>query len=308
MIGRVLEVAEDGRHLSQSRGFLVVQAKDETLGRVPLDDLGAVIANAHGLTYSNNLLVALAARNVALVLCGRNHSPEALLWPVEGYYRQTARMRAQVGASRPFAKRTWQTLVRAKIALQGAVLESRGRTAGAFDGLARKVRSGDPDNVEAQAARRYWPLLLGADFRRDKDEPGINGMLNYGYAVLRAATARAVMAAGLHPTFGLHHGNQGNPMALVDDLMEPFRPLVDLRVAQLVDAGHEEVDRTCKQVLAEITVIDLDTDAGATPLSTCLTRLAASLGQAFENGTPRLALPGRPRPLDLAPPVVDEDA
>ncbi len=109
--------------------------------------------------------------------------------------------------------------------------------AGAFVELAKKVRSGDPENIEAQAARRYWPLLFGTEFRRDSDHPGTNSLLNYGYAILRGGTARAVASAGLHPTLGLKHSNRGNPMCLVDDLMEPFRPLVDILVHRMVREG-----------------------------------------------------------------------
>lgn len=112
------------------------------------------------------------------------------------------------------------------------------------------MRSGDPGNVEAEAARRYWPLMFGPAFRRDRDAGGINGLLNYGYAVLRAGIARAVMAGGLHPGLGLMHANRGNAMVLVDDLMEPFRPIVDLEVWHLVRAGIVEVGREAKTALA----------------------------------------------------------
>ena len=302
MIGRIVEIAEDGRHLSVKRGFLVVSERGEELGRVPLDDVAAVVANAHGLTYSTNLALALSERNAPMVFCGPNHRPAALLWPVDGHHLQTARMRAQIEAGRPLCKRLWQTLIKAKIGLQGAVLEQRGQPAGAFETLVRGVRSGDPENLEAQAARRYWPLLFGEDFRRDTDQPGINGLLNYGYAIVRAATARSVMAAGLHPTLGIHHHNRNNPMCLVDDLMEPFRPIVDLCVARLLDEGTQEVDRDAKTRLAAVTQMDMQSELGVTPLSTCLERLALSLAQAYQSGEARLDLPLRPLPLDLAAP------
>src|SRR5690606_25352976 len=185
MIGRVVEIAEDGRHLSLHRGFLVVEAGGAELGRVPLDDIAVVVANAHGITYSNNLLIALAERGASVVLCGANHHPAAWLWPFEGHHAQTARMIAQLGARRPLAKRLWQIVVQAKIGQQRAVLQALGRPAGGFLLLARQVRSGDPENIEARAARRYWRLLFGDDFRRDRAEPGVNALLNYGYTVLR---------------------------------------------------------------------------------------------------------------------------
>ena len=205
MIGRIVEIAEDGRHLALKRGFMTVRVDGDEIGRVALDDISVVIANAHGLTYSNNLLVALAERGAPLVICGRNHSPIAWVWPVAGHHAQTARMAAQVAASQPLKKRAWQAIVCAKISQQAAVLDAAGHRGGGVAALARKVRSGDPENVEAQAARRYWTLLMGDDFRRDRSAPGANALLNYGYTVLRAATARAVMAAGLHPSLGIHH-------------------------------------------------------------------------------------------------------
>lgn len=303
MIGQVVEIAEDGRHLSITRGFMVVRAGEEELGRVPLDDIAAVVANAHGLTYSNNLVVKLAERNVPLVVCGPNHMPRALLWPVETHHTQNARMRWQIDAGRPLRKRLWQSVVRAKIANQGAALAAVGRAGGAFDAIARRVRSGDPENLEAQAAQRYWPQLMGAEFRRDPDLPGTNGMLNYGYAILRSAVARSVMAAGLHPTIGIHHENRGNPMCLVDDLMEPFRPVVDVAVFRLLGEGEPgttpDVTPEVKRRLAAILTLDMATRAGTTPLATCAHRLALSVARAFETGDATIDLPLSPMPLEF---------
>ena len=256
-VGRVVEIAETGRQLSLHRGFLVVSARgaagggSEEVGRVALDGLAAVICNGHGLSYSNKPLLALAERNVATVLCGANHMPAALLWPVAGHHVQGGRMRSQVEARLPLRKRLWRQVVVAKIETQAAALAVAGAAgSGALPTMARRVRSGDPDNVEAQAARRYWPALLGADFRRDPKGDGANSQLNYGYANLRSGVARAVMAAGLHPSIGLHHANRLNPMCLVDDLMEPFRPVADLAVLRLRQAGHDEVTPTVKRALS----------------------------------------------------------
>jgi CRISPR-associated protein Cas1 len=301
MIGRIIEIAEDGRHLAVSRGFLVIRDRDSELGRVPLDDIGAVIANGHGLSYSNNVLLALVERNAPVVLCGANHAPAALVWPVASHHLQNARMRAQIELSGPKAKRLWQSVVRAKIGQQAAVLELMGRKGQKFDLLVRRVRSGDPDNVEAQAARRYWPLMFGREFRRDRTAEGINSLLNYGYTVLRAATARAVMSVGLHPTFGLHHRSRGNPMCLVDDFMEPFRPIVDLLAARLAGSGHDTVSRETKPVLAAVASLDLASAAGTTPLSTCLIRLASSFARICEGERGRLEFPLGPLPLELPP-------
>jgi CRISPR-associated protein Cas1 len=298
MVGRVVEIETDGRHVVVNRGFLVVMEKGSEIGQVPLDDIGAVIANAHGLTYTNNALIELSGRGVPVVLCGPNHMPVAIVWPVDAHHVQTGRMNDQIAASLPLKKRLWAQLIRNKILAQAATLASVGAAHAGFYLLSRKVRSGDPENVEAEAARRYWPLLLGADFRRDRDAGGINGLLNYGYAVLRAGVARAVMAAGLHPSFGLMHSNRANPMVLVDDLMEPFRPTVDREVCRLVRAGTVAVDREAKAALARIMVIDLPTEAGLSPLMVCAERLAQSLARAYAGEGDALDLPLPPRPLE----------
>lgn len=303
MIGRIVEIAEDGRHLSLSRGFMVVESGGGEIGRVALDDIGVVVVNAHGTSYTNNLLLALAERGAGVVLCGANHSPVAWVWPLVGHHAQAARMRAQLDAPRPLCKRLWQILIQSKIEQHGAVLAALAKPAGGFRLLARQVRSGDPDNLEAQAARRYWPLLFGDEFRRDRARPGINGMLNYGYTVLRSATARAVVAAGLHPSLGIHHRNRNDDMCLVDDLMEPFRPLVDLMVARLVAGGSAEVTPEVKRNLAGLTAADMRTELGTTPLGTCLERLAISLGQAYESGEAKLDLPLAPLPLEMPQPI-----
>jgi CRISPR-associated protein Cas1 len=310
MIGRTVEIAEDGRHLAALRGFMTVSASGAELGRVPLDDIGVVVVNAHGVTYSNNLIVALAERGAGMVLCGPNHSPVAWMWPIVGHHAQALRMRTQMEATKPLGKRLWQIVVRAKIVQQGAVLEACGHTGNGLVLMARQVASGDSANLEAQAARRYWPLMFGEDFRRDRAQPGINGLLNYGYTILRSATARAVVAAGLHPSLGIHHRNRVNDMCLVDDLMEPFRPVVDFQVKRLVANGIGDVTREAKEALAGIVTFDMRTEAGTTPLGGCLERLAISLGQSFETRAANLDLPLAPLPLDFArqPAAAGDDA
>lgn len=298
MVGRIVEIADDGRYLSKSRGFLVVEVSGEEIGRVPLDDIAAVIASAHGITWSNNLLNALAERGIPAIMCGPNHRPSAILWAVDGHHDQAGRMIDQAGASLPTKKRLWTQIVRAKIESQRATLEAVGALHEGFTLLARKVRSGDPDNVEAQAARRYWPLLFGEEFRRTREAPGINGMLNYAYTVLRAGTARAIMGTGLHPSFGLSHRQRGNAFALADDLMEPYRPVADLIVKDLVDAGKQDVDRNVKVALARLLVTDMSTSEGISPMAVSMERLAFSLVRCFSGKATVLELPRRMLPLE----------
>lgn len=294
MVGRVVEVASEGRHLARLRGLMTVSKNGVEDARVPLDDIGVLLCNARGLSYSNDLMTELARRGVAVVLCGANYLPTAWLWPLEGHHIQAMRMRCQLEASLPLRKRLWQRIVREKIAQQSNVLELLQLSSGDIKASARRVRSGDPDNVEAQVARKYWPLLFGGNFRRDRYGGGPNPFLNYGYTVLRAAVARAVVAAGLHPSLGIHHHNRSNPMCMVDDLMEPFRPFVDYASVRLVAEGRNELTPESKQALAEVLTMDMHTERGTTPLQTCIERAAQSLAQSFEAGKPALVFPNRP--------------
>jgi CRISP-associated protein Cas1 len=303
MIGRIIEVADDRRHLFVSRGFMVVQDTEgerKELGHVPLDDIAAVIANAHGLSYTNNLLVALAERCAPFVLCGPNHNAVGMIFPIDGNYQQGKRYDAQIDAPKPTHKRMWAEVVRAKLEQQGAALEAAGAPTAPLTALVRKVRAGDPDNIEAQGAQRYWRLLFGDDFRRDQQGGGVNGMLNYGYTVLRSAMARAVVAAGLHPTIGIHHSNAGNSMRLVDDLMEPFRPTIDLRIWRLVRDGASEVTPDTKRAMVKVLYDDMQTNIGATPVMVCTQKLAVSLAQVYMGEREKLDLPFPGLPLDMA--------
>ena len=309
MIGRIVEVADDRRHLFLHRGFLVVQDTEgdrKELGQVPLDDIAAVIANAHGLSYTNNLLVALAERGAPFVLCAANHNAVGMLLAVEGNFEQSRRIEAQIAASQPTHKRLWAAIVRSKLEQQAAALEAAGAPSAPLTALIAKVRSGDPENLEAQGARRYWTLLFGNDFRRDQNAQGTNGLLNYGYTVLRATTARAVIAAGLHPSIGLHHSHDNNAMRLVDDVMEPFRAIVDLKVWLLLRNGEDKVNPDTKRALVRSLYDDMQSEAGATPVMVCVQKLATSLAQVYLGQRDKLELPLPGLPLALASALRDE--
>lgn len=297
---QIIDIATDGRHLSRHRGFLKVSEQGDEVGSVPLDQVAGVIVHAHCTTWSTSLLVELAERGAPVVLCAANHAPKSVLLPLEGHHMQGARMRAQWQAKAPLLKQAWKQVVVAKIAMQAATLDAVGQPSAPLQMMARKVQSGDPTNVEAQAARHYWPRLMGPDFRRDTGQGDENALLNYGYTVLRAATSRAVVAAGLHPTIGLFHANRGNAFALADDLMEPFRPLVDLCVHRIVQDNGAQVDTTAKQALARLIATDLPLGEGITPVSVAVMKLATSLGQSFEAASLTLALPDPPDRLTLA--------
>ncbi|QIE45191.1 type II CRISPR-associated endonuclease Cas1 [Pseudohalocynthiibacter aestuariivivens] len=297
---QIIDIATDGRHLSRDRGFLKVSEDGVEIGRTPLDQIAAVIVHAHGTTWSTSLLTELAERGAPVVLCAANHAPKSVLMPLEGHHMQGARMRAQWQAKIRFIKQAWKQVVTAKVRMQATALEAIGEPPAPLLMMVRKITSGDSTNIEAQAARHYWPRIMGTEFRRDTGAADENALLNYGYTVLRAATARAVVAAGLHPTIGLFHTNRSNAFALADDMMEPFRPLVDCAVRSIVIAHGAEVDTEAKQSLAQLIATDLPLGGGITPVSVALMKLATSLGQSFEAGKLTLALPEPPDALTLA--------
>jgi len=291
VIGRIVEITGESRYLSVDRGFMVVSHGDEELGRVALDDIAGLICTAHGATYSNNLIMALSQRGCPVILCGKNFLPAAVIWPTETHHRQAGRLDAQIAMSKPGRGRLWRDIVRSKISMQAAALALCGKRYAHIGAMVRKVRSADVSNVEGQAARAYWVTLFGRDFRRDPDRDGVNGLLNYGYAILRSTVARHLMAAGLNPGIPLHHANDGNPMRLVDDVMEPFRPIVDCIVWRMHELGVKEVDGSSKRALALMPTKSLLTESGVSPVSLVIQRLCISLAQCYLGDERALELP-----------------
>lgn len=299
-MNRIIDIANDGYHLARQRGFLTLSHDHTEMARVALDDIAAIIVHAHGVTYSNSLLVELASRGSILVLCGANHFPMAYLGAISGHHAQSKRTTDQIRATRPLIKQLWKIIVTHKIQMQSAALNATGQPDHRLNILARDVKSGDPTNIEAQAARHYWSRMMGPEFTRDRDADGANAMLNYGYTVLRAAVARAVIAAGLHPAIGIHHHSQINSFALADDLIEPFRPLIDYTVKSLIDHGTTSVDANAKRALAAVLDFDLKLDDTRSPVTTAIQSLCLSLVTSYAGGRAHLNLPAIPPPIDFA--------
>ncbi len=298
----IVEITSDAVHLSAHRGFMKIEQKGAEIGRVPFSDIGAVIVRGHGSTFSVNLCTRLSEVGAPMVICGSNQSPAALLWPVQGHYEQGRRMEAQAALTRPQRKRLWRDLVIAKITAQASILAVTVGQDARLERMTKEVLSGDTSNLEAQAARRYWPLLMGDDFQRDRDQSGLNAALNYGYAVLRAGTARSILGAGLHPSLSIHHESRGDALRLADDMMEPFRPFVDVMVWQLQRKGNlGELAPEDKRQLASVLTLDLPGRDGVSPIQLWLDRVALSFAKICMGEATALDLPLRPSALDLQP-------
>lgn len=301
MIGRVVEIANNNRHLSLYRGFLIIQSKPkmDELARIPLDDILAVIAHAYGITYTNNILVEFANRNIPFVLCNEFHNPVGVLWPLDGHHLQGRRIDAQLEATLPKKKQLWARIVQCKITQQALVLEHFGIDARKLHRMAKEVKSGDSENKEGQAARLYWSVLFEDKFSRNRSLPGINAFLNYGYTIIRAAMSRAIIAAGLHPSIGLHHCNDSNPMRLTDDLMEPYRPIVDAAIKELTLkdpklSNSEDITPEIKTLLVQCLFRDaINSDKQSSPVMVSMQNLATSLAQFFLKERITLILPER---------------
>lgn len=291
MNGKIVEIRTEGAYIHAERGFMVAVAGAKEVGRIALDQIDAVIGNAQGLVWSNELLARLAASGAPLVLINRKHWPVGVLVGLAGHHRQGARFAKQAGLSKATKARLWKTIVQAKLRAQASTLEAFGESAARLRRLASQVRSGDPGNLEAQAARVYWMQLLGTEFRRDTSGAGANALLNFGYTVLRSAVTKAIVAAGLHPSLGVHHRNEFNSAALADDLMEPFRPIIDACVRSLLDNGVCEVSVEAKRALALWLYRDSSTDSGSTPVGTCIERFVGSFAQLIEGERVELAIP-----------------
>ena len=295
MIRKTLEFSTPGTRLSVSHRQLVIDRPDQPKVTRPIEDLGVVIVDDVRATYTQSVFLELLDAGATVLVSGRNHLPVGIMLPLDAHHVQTERHRAQIAAKEPVKKRVWQALIRAKIAQQAAVLT---HFTGGHAGLAHmagRVRSGDPENLEAQAAQRYWPRLFGAVFRRDRDADGVNALLNYGYAVIRAAVARAIVAAGLIPSLGVHHRNRSNPFCLADDLFEPYRPYVDWRVKLLMDdetnSPPDLSQRETRAALLSLFNETVQVDERRLPLLYAIQAGATSLCRALTGGDRSLALP-----------------
>lgn len=294
MIKRTVEISSGPVHLSIKHKQMLLKKKGD-IHSIPVEDLGLLVLSHPAISYTHQLLYELLEQNVAVLFCNRQHMPEGLLLPFEDNQLYQARLQAQTEAKKPLKKRLWQQVVRAKISAQVIVLEEKHGKHFGLKPLIKKVHSGDPKNVEARAARTYWKSLFqNESFRRNTDGKDLNALLNYGYAIIRAAVARSLTAAGLHPSMGIHHHNQYNAYCLADDMMEPMRPFVDSVVFDLYEKKGVldiSVTRDTKKPLLQLLTKDVIIRDMKYPLLESLHIMAKSLVDCFTGECKVLSFP-----------------
>lgn len=270
--------------------------KQEFVKTIPIEDIGVMVLDNKQLTVTQGVIEALLENNSAVITCDSRHLPTGLLLPLEGNTTQSERFRDQIDASLPLKKQLWQQTVQCKIRNQAAVLnQTNGTVVKNMIAWAADVKSGDSDNLEARAAAYYWRNMFPdiPDFVRDRDGVPPNNLLNYGYAILRAVVARALVSSGLLPTLGIHHHNRYNAYCLADDIMEPYRPYIDEMVTKTVEKfGYtEEITPEIKREMLGIPVLDVVIGGQRSPLMVAVSQTTASLYKCFSGELRKISYP-----------------
>lgn len=268
----------------------------ETVTR-PIEDIGIIVIESEQVTLSSYLISRLLENNVGIIFCDAKHMPANMILPLQANTLQSEKSIAQIQASAPLKKQLWQQTISAKILNQGAVLNKvMGLNVGNMIKWSASVRSGDPENLESRAAAYYWRNMFSDSekFRRDKDgDDIINVFLNYGYAILRAIIARSLVGSGLLPLIGIHHSNKYNANCLADDIMEPYRPYVDLLVADMVKNKHmtNGLDKEAKKLLLTIPSLDVSFGKVNRPLFVAASITTASLAKCYTKESRKITYP-----------------
>lgn len=273
--------------------------KEQETKTVAIEDIGVIVLENQQITITNGLLEKLIHNNVALINCNQQHLPIGLLMPLDGHTEQSERFKHQINASLPLKKNLWQQTISAKINNQAGLLKEKGFPCRKMELWAKEVTSGDAENHESRAAVFYWqslsPILTNGknDFTRGQKEGAPNHLLNYGYAILRALTARAIVSSGMLPTMGIFHRNKYNAYCLADDIMEPYRPYVDLIVCHICESEDaiEELTTDIKKQLLSIASIDVFIDGKNSPLMVAMSRTTHSLQECFAGKARKILYP-----------------
>ena len=279
--------------LSLRNGQMIIHTREAPDQRksIPIEDIGFVVLEDEQTSITFPLLNALSDNNVAVILCGENRMPNAMLMNLDSNRTQGENYRAQIEASEPLKKGLWKQIVEAKIRNQAALLRKLGRDGDELKPYYMNVKSADADNREGAAAKIYWTELFGNEFYRSREGSPPNNLLNYGYTILRAAVARAIMGSGLFPALGIFHRNRYNAFPLADDLMEPYRPFIDEIVYRLYTNGHIQLTREVKGELLRILFVDTRFDKIVRPLEVGLTFTTSCIAKCFASTQKKVSYP-----------------
>ena len=267
---------------------------EDVVKTIPIEDTGIVILDNKQITITQGLMEALLENNCALITCDSKRMPTGLMLPLAGNTIQTERFKSQIEASLPLKKQLWQQTIEAKISNQAAVLKYvTGEPQNNMLKWAGSVKSGDSENMEARAAVYYWKTIFADEFfTRDNDSDGRNGLLDYGYAILRAIVARALVGAGLIPTLGIHHHNRYNAYCLADDIMEPYRPYVDKLVLDILEEDScATISQSVKTKLLGLPVTEVIINEHRSPLMLAVSQTVSSLVKCYRGESRRLIYP-----------------
>ena len=282
-------------YLSFKQGQLQITDKNSgEINQAPVEDLGFIVIEHPQVTFTHYLMSKLIAHNVAVVFCDEKHMPSSMLLHLESNHLQNEIFRNQINAGVPLKKQLWQQTIKAKIKNQKLLLEELGRDPGNLGALIKNVKSGDTSNQEAVASRHYWGQLFPVEgFKRKRDGIPPNSLLNYGYAILRAAVARSLVGSGMLPTLGIHHKNRYNAFCLADDIMEPYRPFVDKTVVGIVESGNDfdDLSKEVKAELLNVLTMDAFFKKHTKPLMVGLSSTTASLAKCFDGTSGKLDYP-----------------
>jgi CRISPR-associated protein Cas1 len=283
-------------YLSTKNEQLVVNLLDGDKGakHLPIEDIGYVVLEHPQITLTNSLIMKLVQNKTAVITCDKQHLPCSILQPLVGHSQQAERIRHQLEASIPLKKQLWQQIIKTKITNQANHLSIRQKNALKLERWATQVKSGDAENHEAIAAAYYFQHIFNLEgFSRNQKGLPPNNLLNYGYAILRAVAARALVSSGMLPSVGVFHHNKYNAFALADDMMEAYRPFVDTLVYDLVETGAclEDLNKVIKSELLKIPAMDVMIDGKKSPLMIAMSRTTQSLYDCFAGSKRKLLLP-----------------
>ena len=259
---------------------------------IPIEDIGFLVLDHQEIYVSLPAMNLMVENNTAVIICGKNHLPNGMFLNLNSHHIQQEVFKNQIDASIPLKKQLWQQTIIEKITNQGILLAKITEKKNTFEFLASKVLSGDTTNMEGVAAQQYWKSFFEIDFKRERYGDYPNNFLNYGYAILRAATARALSGSGLLNTLGIHHKSKYNAFALADDIMEPFRPLVDEKVFEIMqNCDEQELNTKIKSELLQVLTRTVYFKEEKSPLMVALQKTASSLQQCFMGNRKKIKYP-----------------